>query len=90
MIYQPMKEKFFTQSATTNELIKRKRILLNFGGKMEEWLQLADDFLADGGRANHAFCMAEFRRMGGDTTPVQFDYVPDEPEVPETIDYTDY
>jgi hypothetical protein len=90
MIYQPVKTKYESPSETTNRLIKRKRILLQLGGSLNEWRDLADEFLADGGRANHAFCMCEYRRMGGAVEPAAFEYVPVEPEVPEYEDYTDH
>ena len=89
MIYAPIKTHFVSQSEVTNKLLKRKRILENFGGRLDEWLQLAEDFLADDCRLNHAYCMSEYKRMGGEIeSPVAFTYEPEEPEV-EPIDYTD-
>lgn len=82
MMYQPVKRPFFSSSEATNRLLKIKRIYLNFGATLDEWRDLADEFLADGGRANHAFCMCEFKRLGGVVEPVVFEYIPPEPEVP--------
>ena len=90
MIYQPIKTKFVSQSEATNKLLKRKRVLEFSTSTADEWRDLADDFLADGGRANHAYCMMEFRKRGGVVDPVAFEYTPDEPEVPEPRNYTDY
>jgi hypothetical protein len=90
--YKPAKLKYrdyaVEYSPVTDQLIKRKHILENFGGTLDEWRDLADEFLADGGRANHAYCMAEFRKRGGVVAPIAFDYMPDEPEPPE--DWTNH
>lgn len=88
MDYKPVKTKYVSTSEQTNNLLKRKRILEFSGASPEEWLSLADGFLADGGRANYTYCIWRYRRQGGDNTPVEFDYVP-EPEIPAT-DYTDF
>lgn len=77
MPYQPIVKKYSewaeAYSETTDRLIKRKKALLLTGALAEEWRALADDFLADDGRANHAFCMWMFAKLGGDNTPVPFD-----------------
>ncbi len=90
MMYQPVKRPYVSPSEETNRLLKRKRILVHFGGTLDEWRNLADEFLADGGRANHAFCMCEYRHLGGVVEPIAFVYEPAEPEVPEYVDYTDH
>jgi len=90
LAYQPMKKRHVSKSEHTNSLLKRKRILEFSTSTAEEWFDLANDFLADDCRANHAYCMMEFRKRGGEIAPVAFVYEPAEPEVPEYVDYTDY
>lgn len=81
--YRPVKRKFVSESAETNKLLKRKRILeFVTNATAEEWLDLANDFLADNCRANHCYCMMEFKRLGGEIMPIQFHYIPPEPESP--------
>lgn len=90
MNYAPVRRKFFTQSDVTNKLIKRKRILEFFGGTADEWLQLAEDFLADDCRLNHTYCMSEYKRLGGEIeAPVAFTYEVPEPEVPDWMERKD-
>lgn len=90
MNYAPIKQRYFTQSDITNKLIKRKRILEFSGGTLAEWLQLAEDFLADDCRLNHAYCMREYKRLGGEIeAPIAFTYDTEDPEV-EQKDYTDF
>lgn len=75
-------------SPVTDRLIKRKHILEFSGGKPEEWLVLANDFLADGGRLNHAYCMAEYKKAGGIIEPkpeIETEEIP-EPEYREWTD----
>lgn len=89
--YQPVKKKYISPSEHTNSLLKRKRILEFTTSTADEWFDLANDFLADDCRANHAYCMTEFKRRGGVVEPIAFTYVePAEPEVPEYADYTDH
>jgi hypothetical protein len=63
--YSPIRKQFASENEVTQGLIRRKRTLSRFGGTAEEWLTLAEEFLADDGRANYAFCMYEFKRHGG-------------------------
>ena len=87
MNYSPIRQRYTSPSDVTNQLLKRKRILEKFGGKADEWLMLAEDFLADDGRLNHAYCMNQYKRLGGEIdAPVQFDYVPEEPDWMERKD----
>lgn len=80
LIYTPVRRKFVSQSEKTNRLLKRKRILEFTTSTADEWRDLADDFLADGGRANHAYCMYQFKRHGGVIEPIAFEYIPPESE----------
>lgn len=65
--YRPIRKKYcewaLHYSPITDKLIKRKHILEFLGGTADEWKELADDFLADGGRCNHAYCMSQHRRL---------------------------
>ena len=80
---------YISLSPVTNELLKRKRALEDMGGTAEQWQALAEDFLADEGRANYSYCMNEFRKAGGEIgSPVAFDYVP-EPETPDWMERKD-
>lgn len=71
--YKPVKKKYLEYaieySGHTDTLIKRKRILEFIGATPEEWLQLANDFNDDGGKCNHAYCMAEYRKIVGAEIP---------------------
>jgi hypothetical protein len=88
MEYNPVKTKFESASEETQKLIKRKRALEFGGSTAEEWLDLAEAFLADDGRANYAYCMWQYKKCGGVIPdPVPFD-VP-EPETSDSVDYTD-
>jgi hypothetical protein len=90
VMYAPTRRRFESQSEVTNKLIKRKRILENFGGTIAEWLTLAEDFLADESRANYAYCMTEFRRLGGEIeAPQAFAYKPAETETPDWMERQD-
>jgi len=86
MDYKPVKKRHVSASEQTNKLLKRKRVLEFTTATAAEWRKLADDFSADGGRANHAYCIMQYRKCGGKIEPVEIAYVP-EPELPD--DYTD-
>jgi len=82
-IYKPVRRKYIEwaidYSPVTDQLIKRKRILLFTGASPEEWLQLAGDFQTDGGRANFAYCMTEYRKLTGvEIQEPEFQQPPDE------------
>ena len=79
--YKPIKEKYadyaIDYSAVTDKLIKRKRILLFTNSTAQEWIELANDFKADGGRANHAYCVKQAKLHGWIDTAVtepEYDY----------------
>jgi len=60
------------------------------GGAASAWLALAEDFLADDCRGNYAYCMNEYKRLGGEIElPTAFTYIPEEPEAPEWMDRKD-
>ena len=67
LIYKPIKQKYadyaIEYSAVTDKLIKRKRILLNTTSTAQEWIDLANDFKADGGRANHTYCLTQAAKL---------------------------
>lgn len=63
MPYAPVRGRFMSTSEDTNRLLRRKRVLEFQGGKAQEWKELADNFLADGGKLNYAYCMAEYRKL---------------------------
>ena len=92
MKYEPVKQKYaqyaIAYSPEIDQLIKRKRALLLWGGTTAEWLEVAEGFLAQDCKANYAFCMWKFGKLGGVIeAPAVFAYVP-EPEAP-VMDYTD-
>jgi hypothetical protein len=77
--YKPIKQKYadyaIEYSAVTDKLIKRKRILLFTTSTAQEWIDLADDFKANGGRANHAYCVKQAKLRGWiDTAEVEPEY----------------
>ena len=89
MDYNPIPTRHVSESEETNKLLRRKRMLEFSTSTAEEWLELAELFLADDGRANYAYCLWQYRKHGGgDLIPVKFDYVPESVEI-EVMDYTD-
>lgn len=91
--YKPVRLKYadwaIEYSAVTDTLIKRKRIFLFTGATSEEWMKLANDFLEDGGRANFAFCMTEYKKLVKNEKQEWLDLLatpkPDLPELPDEI-----
>jgi len=67
--YKPIRRRYveyaIEYSPVTDQLIKRKRIMLFTGATAQEWLELANDFLSNNGRANFTFCMTEYKKQGG-------------------------
>lgn len=86
MDYKPIRRRHESTSEQTNKLLKRKRVLEFTTSAASEWLELAGEFQADGGRANHAYCMTQYRKHGGQVEEAEIE-VP-EPEF-EYPDYTD-
>ena len=90
VVYKPVKLKYSEwathYSPVTDRLIKRKRMLLFTGATAEEWLELAKDFIVDGGRANSKFCMLQYEKRSGiklETEPAEPEYKL--PELPDEI-----